>query len=170
MYFIFVANTGMFQQVIVPLPRVRSIFFDTPVRLDPLSALEAKAVIDRRYELLAAPGKQWIKPVSDQVVESLYHIFAGRIRYVMNAITSLISHLPDSYARSLELAQATTMFQAIVLERSEGPAARNGGGGAPPGRGRRALYQQRTGNSGAKKQTADPKILEQLAGLESSFP
>ena len=32
-YFIFVANTGMFQQVIVPLPRVRSIFFDTPVRL-----------------------------------------------------------------------------------------------------------------------------------------
>ena len=114
-YFIFVANTGMFQQVIIPLPRVRSIFFDTPVRLDPLSALEAKAVIDRRYQLLAAPGKQWIKPVTDQVVESLYHIFAGRIRYVMNAITSLISHLPDSYARSLELAQATTMFQAIVL-------------------------------------------------------
>lgn len=114
-YFIFVANTGMFQQVIVPLPRVRSIFFDTPVRLDPLSALETKAVIDRRYQLLAAPGKQWIKPVTDQVVESLYHIFTGRIRYVMNAITSLISHLPDSYARSLELAQATTMFQAIVL-------------------------------------------------------
>ena len=114
-YFIFVANKGMFQQVIVPLPRVRSIFFDTPVRLDPLSALEAKAVIDRRYQLLAVPGKQWIKPVTDQVVESLYHIFTGRIRYVMNAITSLISHLPDSYARSLELAQATTMFQAIVL-------------------------------------------------------
>jgi hypothetical protein len=77
--------------------------------------LEAKAVIDRRYQLLAVPGKQWIKPVSDQVVESLYHIFAGRIRYVMNAITSLISHLPNSYARSLDLAQATTMFQAIVL-------------------------------------------------------
>lgn len=114
-YFIFVANTGMFQQVIVPLARVRSIFFDTPVRLDPLSALETKAVIDRRYQLLAVPGKKWIAPVADQVVETFYHIFTGRIRYVMNAITSLISHLPDSYARPLELAQATTMFKAIVL-------------------------------------------------------
>lgn len=113
-YFIFVANTGMFQQVIVPLPRVRSIFFDTPVHLAPLSASEVKAVIDRRYHLLAVPEKQWIKPVDDQVVESLYQIFAGRIRYVMNAITSLISHLPDSYAQPLNLEQATTMFQAIV--------------------------------------------------------
>lgn len=84
-YFIFVGNTGMFQEV-----------------------------MEKRYQLLAAPGKQLIKPVADEVVESLYLTFSGKIRYVMNAITSLISHLPDSYAKSLSLAQAKTMLQGIA--------------------------------------------------------
>ncbi len=113
-YFIFVGNTGMFQQVIVPLPRVRSIFFDTPVHLKPLSLAEVKSVMERRYQLLVAPGKQWIKPVADEVVEILYLIFSGRIRYVMNAITSLISHLPDSYAQTLGPAEAKAMLQGIA--------------------------------------------------------
>lgn len=114
MYYIFVGNTGMFQEVIVPLPRVRSIFFDTPVHLEPLSLAEVKAVMELRYQLLAAPNKQWIKPVADEVVESLYMTFSGKIRYVMNAITSLVSHLPDSYAQPLALAQASTMLQGIA--------------------------------------------------------
>lgn len=114
-YFIFVGNTGMFQQVIVPLPRVRSIFFDTPIHLEPLALDEVKAVMEKRYQLLAVPKKRWIKPVADEVVESLYHTFAGKIRYVMNAITSLISHLPDSYAQPLSLDEAKTMLQSIAL-------------------------------------------------------
>lgn len=113
-YFIFVGNAGMFQQVIVPLPRVRSIFFDTPVHLDPLSLAEVKAVMERRYQLLAVPTKAWIKPVADDVVESLYETFSGKIRYVMNAITSLVSHLPDSYARTLSLDEAKSLLQAIA--------------------------------------------------------
>jgi len=113
-YFIFVGNTGMFQKVIVPLPRVRSIFFDTPVHLEPLSLKEVKSVMERRCQLLVAPGKQWINPVADDVVESLYVSFSGKIRYVMNAITSLISHLPDSYAQTLALAEAKAMLQGIA--------------------------------------------------------
>lgn len=113
-YFVFVGNTGMFQQVIVPLPRVRSIFFDTPLHLEPLSLAEVKAVMERRYQLLGAPGRQWIEPVSEEVVESLYQTFSGRIRYVMNAITSLVSHLPDSYAQPLALAEAKAMLQGIA--------------------------------------------------------
>jgi len=114
-YFIFVGNTGMFQQVVVPLPRVRSIFFDTPIHLEPLSLGEVKAVMEKRYQLLSAPKKEWIKPVSDEVVKSLYQTFNGRIRYVMNAITSLISHLPDSYAQPLTLNEATAMLRGIAL-------------------------------------------------------
>lgn len=113
-YFIFVGNIGLFQKVIVPLPRVRSIFFDTPIHLKPLSLTEVKSVMEKRYHLLAAPGKEWITPVTDEVVENLYSIFEGRIRYIMNAITSLISHLPDSYAQPLTMAQATTMLQGIA--------------------------------------------------------
>jgi hypothetical protein len=112
-YFIFVGNVGLFQRVIVPLPRVRSIFFDTPVHLNPLALAEVKAIIERRYQLLAVPRKAWIKPITDEVVESLYDTFSGKIRYVMNAITSLVSHLPDSYAQPLSLQEAKTLLQGI---------------------------------------------------------
>ena len=112
-YFVFVGYRGMFQQVIVPAPRVRSIFFDLPLDLEPLSREQVHAIILRRYELLAAPGKNWIKPIEDAVIGHFYEAFAGRIRYVMNAVTSLISHLPDSYAGTLTLAQAAEILKAI---------------------------------------------------------
>ncbi len=114
-YFIFVGNTGLFQKVIVPLPRVRSIFFDTPIHLEPLSLTEVKMVMDRRYHLLVAPGKKWIVPVTTEVVENLYTIFEGKIRYIMNSITSLISHLPDSYAQPLTIIQAMSLLQGIAI-------------------------------------------------------
>jgi hypothetical protein len=84
------------------------------VHLEPLSLVEVKAVMERRYQLLVAPGKQWINPVADEVVESFYMTFSGKIRYIMNAITSLISHLPDSYAQPIALAEAKTMLQGIA--------------------------------------------------------
>jgi hypothetical protein len=113
-YFIFVGYEGMFQQVISPLPRVRSIFFDTPVHLDPLSHKAVKEVMEKRYHLLSPPGTQWIAPVEYEVVFYLYEAFSGKIRYVMNAITSLISHLPDSYARPLGLEEAKAGLREFV--------------------------------------------------------
>lgn len=113
-YFIFVGHEGMFQQVITPLPRVRSIFFDTPVHLEPLSHEAVKKVMEKRYHLLSPPGMQWIAPVEYDVVFYLYEIFSGKIRYVMNAITSLISHLPDSYAQPLGLDDAKAGLHEIV--------------------------------------------------------
>lgn len=113
-YFIFVGHEGMFQQVIVPLPRVRSIFFDTPVHLEPLSHAAVREVMEKRYRLLSVPGIQWIAPVEYDVVFFLYEIFSGKIRYVMNAITSLVSHLPDSFAQPLGLEEAKAGLREIV--------------------------------------------------------
>ncbi|VGO16959.1 hypothetical protein PDESU_05552 [Pontiella desulfatans] len=114
-YFVFVGYEGMFQQVIIPLPRVRSIFFDTPVHLEPLSHEAVRKVMEKRYALLAVPRMQWIKPVDYDVVFYLYETFSGKIRYVMNAITSLISHLPDSYAQPLGLEDAQAGLHEIVF-------------------------------------------------------
>ena len=113
-YFIFVGYEGMFQQVMVPLPRVRSIFFDMPVHLEPLSHKAVQRVMEKRYQLLAAPGMQWIKPVEDEVVAYLCEVFSGKIRYVMNAVTSLVSHLPDSYAKPLDLVDARAGLYEIM--------------------------------------------------------
>lgn len=114
-YFIFVGYRNMFQEVIVPSPRVRSIFFDTPLMLEPLSYKQIHEIIGLRYEILGMPEKNWIKPVEDKVIDYLYDTYEGKIRYVMNAITSLISHIPDSYADTLSLEKAAELLRLIQL-------------------------------------------------------
>lgn len=118
-YFIFVGYPGMFQNVIAPNSRVRSIFFDKPLYLKPLSKQQVYTIIERRYELLAAPGKTYISPVEKAVIDYLYDTFEARLRPIMNAVTSLVSHLPDSVAETLSLAEATELLQAIQLNEIE---------------------------------------------------
>lgn len=113
-YFVFVGYPGMFQQVIASSERVRSIFFDTPVHLDPLSPAQVREIIETRYKLLALPGKKWIRPVENPVIEHLYQTFAGKIRYVMNAVTTLVNRLPESYAQPLDLDGAVSILSAIL--------------------------------------------------------
>ena len=114
-YFIFVGYKGMYQEVIVPAPRVRSIFFDKPLNIEPLSVKQVHEIIAKRYELLAGPRKRWIKPVEDAVIDHYYETFEGKIRYVMNAVTSLVSHLPDSYAETLTMDKAGELLRAIQM-------------------------------------------------------
>jgi Cdc6-like AAA superfamily ATPase len=114
-YFVFVGYKGMYQEVIVPAPRVRSIFFDKPLNIEPLSVEQVREIIARRYELLAGPRKRWIKPVEDAVIDYYYETFEGKIRYVMNAVTSLVSHLPDSYADTLTMDRAGELLRAIQM-------------------------------------------------------
>lgn len=116
-YFVFVGYKGLFNQAIMPLERVRSIFFDTEVELEPLPLSQVYEVIQRRYTLLAEKGREWIPPVDDSVIEYLYDTFSGKIRYLMNAITSMISHIPDSYATPLTVEEATGILQKIHLGR-----------------------------------------------------
>ncbi len=113
-YFVLVGHPGLFQDAVVPSERVRSIFFDMPVNVEPLSIDEVQRIIERRYKLLALPGKRWIRPVEAEVVEYLYHTFSGKIRYVMNAVTTLISRLPESYSRPLSWDECRRSLASIL--------------------------------------------------------
>lgn len=116
-YFVFVGYTGMFQQVIVPQERVRSIFFGRSIHLAPLSREEIHQAIARRYELLAAQPNRWIPPVDDRVVDYLYEVFQGRIRFIMDAITSLVTHLPDGMTGTLATEAAQSLLGQLTWER-----------------------------------------------------
>lgn len=116
-YFIFVGYTGMFQKIIVPLERVRSIFFGRAVLLPPLTREEVHKAITRRYQLLAIQPKRWIVPVDDLVIDHLYEVFAGRIRFIMDAITSLVAQLPEGMTGTLSTAAAQSMLQKLTWER-----------------------------------------------------
>lgn len=118
-YFVFVGYTGMFQEIIVPQERVRSIFFGRSIHLPPLSREEVHQAIARRYELLATQPKRWIPPVDDLVVDYLYEVFQGRIRFIMDAITSLVTHLPDGMTGTLATEDAQSLLEQLTWERVE---------------------------------------------------
>jgi len=96
-YFVFVAPTGFFQEIIVPLERVRSIFFGQPIYLPPLMLEDVLEVIHRRYELLATEPGRWIPPVSNELIEYLYKLYEGKIRFIMDSIGNIVSHMPESF-------------------------------------------------------------------------
>jgi hypothetical protein len=116
-YFIFVGYTGMFQKVIVPHERVRSIFFGRSIHLPPLSREEVHQAIARRYELLAVRPRRWIPPVDDAVIDDLYEVFQGRIRFILDAITSLVTHLPDGMTGTLATEAAQSLLAQLTWER-----------------------------------------------------
>ena len=53
------------------------------------------------------------------MIDHLYATFQAKLRPIMNAITSVVSHLPDSVAQTIGLEQATGMLREILLDELE---------------------------------------------------
>ena len=64
--------------------------------------------------MLALPGKRWIHPIEDAVIEHLHQTFAGKIRYVMNAVTTLINRIPESYSQPLGVGKAMDVLSSLL--------------------------------------------------------
>jgi DNA-binding transcriptional ArsR family regulator len=116
-YFVFVGYTGMFQEIVVPRERVRSIFFGHPIYLAPLSCDEVHHAIELRYKLLAIKPKRWIRPVDDTLIDHLYEVFSGKIRFIMDAITTLVSRLPEGVTATLATQAAKELLRQLTRER-----------------------------------------------------
>ncbi len=106
-YFAFVGYRGFFSDIIAPLQRVRSIFFGYPINLAPLSQQEVVEAIEKRYQLLAKVPS-FIRPVENDLIAYLYNIFGGKIRFIMDAMNTLIPNFP--------LPTPTTLKANIALE------------------------------------------------------
>jgi DNA-binding transcriptional ArsR family regulator len=116
-YFVFVGYTGMFQEIIVPVERVRSVFFGHPIHLPPLSKQDVHRAIKLRYKLLALKKNKWIPPVDDELVDHLYEVFAGKIRFIMDSITTLVTRLPEGVTGTLSTVAAREMLEQLAWER-----------------------------------------------------
>lgn len=116
-YFIFVGYTGMFQEVIVPLERVRSIFLGQPIHLPPLKLEEVSIAIERRYNLLAIRRKRWIRPVDQSLIDYLYDIFSGKIRFIMDSIATLVTNLPEGVTGTISTKSAREFLKELTRQR-----------------------------------------------------
>ncbi|MCI0694096.1 MarR family winged helix-turn-helix transcriptional regulator [candidate division KSB1 bacterium] len=115
-YYVFVAQRGFFQQVIAPLERVRSVFFGQPIILPPLTKPQVVDAVNKRYQILAADGK-FIRPVSDGLIEYLYDLYAGKIRFVMDSVNTVVANLPQALAQTLDADSARAFLARLVFER-----------------------------------------------------
>lgn len=116
-YFVFVGYAGMFQEVVVPVERVRSIFFGHPIHLPPLSLEDVRRAIYLRYKLLVLPPGKWIPPVADELIDHLYAVFNGRIRFIMDAVTTCVTRLPEGVTATLSAPAARELLEQLAQER-----------------------------------------------------
>ena len=117
-YFVFVGSSGLFQRIIVPTERVRSIFFGLPVHLRTLTLEEVLQVLDTRYRLLAHDISKWIPPVSHELIEYLYGLYGGRIRFIMDSIGRLVSHVPESLPGTISDELAKDLLTRLARQRA----------------------------------------------------
>jgi hypothetical protein len=117
LYHVFVAQQGFFQEIITPLERVRSIFFGQPIMLPPLTKEQVLEAINKRYQILAANDKRFIRPVADDLIEYLYDLYSGKIRFIMDSVTTIISNLPQAVVQTLDSNSAREFLAGLVFER-----------------------------------------------------
>lgn len=116
-YFVFVAQAGFFNEIISPLERVRSVFCGFPVHVPPLSKEQVLQVIQKRYELLAVNRERFIRPVDDALLGYLYDLYDGKLRFILDAVTSIVTNFPHATAETLDEAAAKTLLAELVMDR-----------------------------------------------------
>jgi len=99
-YFVFIGGKGLYHKIIMPIDRVRSIFYDESIVVPALEVENVVEIINKRYKIFSS-GSEFVKPVDDDVVEYLYDSFSGRIRDIMNTITNLMSRIPEGIVDTL---------------------------------------------------------------------
>lgn len=109
-YFIFLGPNNFFRDIISKESRVKSIFIQQPLFLEPLTKKELVIALNRRLELLQSNTVQKIiKPFGDEVIFEFYDLFSGDIRMIMTALRDALM------AFSLKLPKTLTIDEAMVL-------------------------------------------------------
>lgn len=116
-YFVFVGQKGFFSEVISPSERVRSVFSGFPIFVPPLTRPQVLEAVNKRYELLAMHPERFIRPVGDDLLEYLYDLYDGKVRFVMDAVTTIVTHFPHAVAETLDTSSAKSLLAQLVLER-----------------------------------------------------
>jgi hypothetical protein len=119
-YFIFLGPKCFFKDIIGASQRVKSIFFQTPLQLDPLSKTEIVKAFEERMDLLKSGDVQtYIKPVEDEVVYRIYDLYNGDVRSIMSSIIDIMGQYSEMLAKTLTIDEAMLLLGRERWEKIE---------------------------------------------------
>jgi hypothetical protein len=119
-FFLFLGPDTFYRDIIAPYPRVKSVFYPTPLLLKPLSSLELNAALNIRFELLKSPDVAKVfKPFNDAVVSRLFDLHKGDIRTIMTALYGILSQVSDRVITQLGVEEALVLYADTLWERIE---------------------------------------------------
>ncbi len=116
-YFVFLGPKDFFKEIISAERRVKSIFIQTPLILNPLGKKEVVEAFDQRMKLLkSADVASFIKPIEDEVVYRLHDLYEGDIRSIMSAIRDILGHYSERVINPLSIDEAMVLLGKERLE------------------------------------------------------
>jgi len=110
-YFIFIGPNNFFKDIISSQRRVKSIFFQIPLKLNSLSKKEIVLAFEERMKILKSSDvAEYIKPVEDEVIFRLHDIYQGDIRLIMTAVKGILNQCSGKVAKSLSTSEAVLLL------------------------------------------------------------
>lgn len=110
-YFLFLGPKDFFKEVISIHQRVKSIFYQSPLLINPLSKTEIIKAFEERMELLKSDNiVSYIKPIDDDVVYKVYDLHNGDIRSIMANITDILGQYSEKLAKTLSVDEALLLL------------------------------------------------------------
>jgi len=119
-YFLFLGPKNLFNDIISVHQRVKSIFYPTPLLINPLSKTEIIKAFEERMELLKSDDvASYIKPVEDEVIYKIYDLYNGDIRSIMASVIDALSQYSEKLAKPLSVNEAMLLLGKERWEKIE---------------------------------------------------
>lgn len=110
-YFLFLGPKNFFKDVISTQRRVKSIFCQIPLKIEPLSKKEIAIAFEERMGLLQSSDVSgYIKPIENEVIFRLHDLYQGDIRSIMSAVGAILSQCSDRLTKSLSVDESMLLL------------------------------------------------------------
>ena len=121
-YSLFLGPPDLFTDVIASQQRVKGIFYQTSLKVSPLSKTEITKAFCERMEILQSDDvKKYIKPIEDDVIFRLYDLYNGDIRSIMSSVRDILGQNADKLSKTtLTANEAMLLLGKERWERIEG--------------------------------------------------
>jgi Cdc6-like AAA superfamily ATPase len=116
-HFVFVGNLTV-KSIFQNMPRVSSIMSDTPIMIDSLKKEEIEEIIKKRMDKIRiSKDLNYVVPYSPEVLKTLYDLYGGNIRDILNSLSTAITEVAKEKPVILDQPLLARTLKSVVEKR-----------------------------------------------------